>query len=306
VSGIQTILPNAEESAVANILKGQPVPLRSLSLDERWLQDHIAGDTSILALGELEIVSKEHRQPVGGRMDFLMRNAQEDTYYAVEVMLGKLDESHIIRTIEYWDIERQRRPKATHHAVIVAEEITSRFFNVVRLLNRAVPLIAIQISAFKLEDGSVVLLPVKVLDVFEEMDLDSTTDNSEQASRPFWEKNTDPAVLKTIDRIASSLQTPDGPALRTAYNKNHIALGTSGNNFCWFSGRKTPGLFYMEFRVDENRDEVLARLQGNGASGAVARSGSRIGISVLVKDFDAYSEAVIEALRTAEMQSRDG
>jgi hypothetical protein len=45
-------------------------------------------------------------------------------------MLGSLDESHIIRTIEYWDIERQRRPTFEHRAVIVAERITSRFFNV--------------------------------------------------------------------------------------------------------------------------------------------------------------------------------
>jgi len=47
---------------------------------------------------------------VGGRIDFLLRNAEADTYYEVEVKLGALDESHIIRTIEYWDIERQRRP----------------------------------------------------------------------------------------------------------------------------------------------------------------------------------------------------
>ena len=40
-----------------------------------------------------------------------MRDPDEgDTYYEVEVMLGVLDESHIIRTIEYWDVERQRRP----------------------------------------------------------------------------------------------------------------------------------------------------------------------------------------------------
>ena len=47
----------------------------------------------------------------------------------------------LIRTIEYWDIERQRRPQSDHRAVIVAENITSRFFNVLRLLNRSVPVI---------------------------------------------------------------------------------------------------------------------------------------------------------------------
>jgi hypothetical protein len=88
----------------------------------------------------LEIAGREHRQPVGGRIDFLLRDPDDETYYEVEVMLGELDASHIIRTIEYWDIERQRRPNFTHNAVIVAEHITSRFFNVLRLLNRAVPM----------------------------------------------------------------------------------------------------------------------------------------------------------------------
>jgi hypothetical protein len=67
-----------------------------------------------------------------------------------------------------WDIERKRRPQFDHRAVIVAEQITSRFFNVLRLLNRAVPMIAVQLSAFKLDDNSIVLHPVTVLDVVEE------------------------------------------------------------------------------------------------------------------------------------------
>jgi hypothetical protein len=52
--------------------------------------------------------------------------------YEVEIMLGSTDESHIIRTIEYWDIEKRRFPSKDHKAVIVAEDITNRFFNVIR------------------------------------------------------------------------------------------------------------------------------------------------------------------------------
>ena len=142
-----------------------PVDLRSAGLDEKWLQEQIKEDPAILGLGELEIAGREHRQPIGGRIDFLMRDAEAETYYEVEVMLGALDESHIIRTIEYWDI-RQRRPQFEHHAVIVAESITARFFNVLRLLNRAVPMIAIKLSAFRVGD-SIVLHPVTVVDVVE-------------------------------------------------------------------------------------------------------------------------------------------
>jgi hypothetical protein len=183
-----------------------PVELRSLGLDEKWLQDQISDDPGILGLGELEIAGREHRQPVGGRIDFLLRDPEDETYYEVEVMLGELDASHIIRTIEYWDIERQRRPSFTHHAVIVAEHITSRFFNVLRLLNRAVPMIAVQLSAFPI-DNNVVLHPVTVLDVSEETADVSAVDQVEQADRAYWEKKADPASLAVVDKIVAALKT---------------------------------------------------------------------------------------------------
>jgi len=46
--------------------------------------------------------------------------AESTRRYEVEIQLGATDESHIIRTIEYWDIERKRYPQYEHTAVIVA------------------------------------------------------------------------------------------------------------------------------------------------------------------------------------------
>ena len=68
----------------------------------------------------------------GGRIEFLMHDPEEDIRFEIEIMLGAFDETHIVRTIEYWDLERQRYPTHEHRAIIVAEEITSRFFNVIR------------------------------------------------------------------------------------------------------------------------------------------------------------------------------
>jgi hypothetical protein len=87
--------------------KASPERLRSLGLDETWLQNEIARDTSLLNLGELELLKKEKTQSAGGRIDFLMADHEGETRYEIEVMLGEVDESHIIRTIEYWDVERQ-------------------------------------------------------------------------------------------------------------------------------------------------------------------------------------------------------
>ena len=145
------------------LLKVQPTRLRKLGLDEKWLQDRIDDDPSLLGLGELTVIRRERRQLGGGRLDFLMADPDEGLRYEIEVMLGTLDESHIIRTIEYWDVERRRFPTLDHRAVIVAEDITNRFFNVINLLNHAIPIIALQLTAFEIE-GSVVLHFTRVLD----------------------------------------------------------------------------------------------------------------------------------------------
>src|SRR5205814_6808624 len=123
------------------------------TLNERWVQQIIADDPSILGLGDLVLKDKERIQPRAGRLDLLLQDAETNKRYEVEVQLGKTDEAHIIRTIEYWDIERKRYPQYDHTAVIVAEDITSRFLNVISLFNGSIPLVAIQLSAIRLGDS---------------------------------------------------------------------------------------------------------------------------------------------------------
>jgi hypothetical protein len=52
----------------------------------------------------------------------------------------------LIRTIEYWDIERRRYPAYDHRAVLIAEDITTRFLNVITLFSGSIPIIAIQVK----------------------------------------------------------------------------------------------------------------------------------------------------------------
>ncbi len=42
--------------------------------------------------------------------------------YEIEVQLGETDPSHIIRTIEYWDLVKRKWPQRQHFAVLVANE----------------------------------------------------------------------------------------------------------------------------------------------------------------------------------------
>lgn len=280
-----------------------PVELRSVGLDEKWLQSQIMEDTSILGLGELEVFARERRQPSGGKIDFLMHLEETDTFYEVEVMLGILDESHIIRTIEYWDIERQRRPKSEHRAVIVAEQITSRFFNVLRLLNRSVPMIAVQLNAFKIDDNSIVLNAVTVLDVGEDAPEVYVSEVFEATDRKYWEGKRDPQSLGVIDKIVAGMKAA-GIEERLAYNKTHIALGSTGNNYCWFHPRKTVGFCHFEFKVaPEVREAQLNELQKNGVD-ASARATDRITVSINNRTLDERLGSIVEALKAAEHFSR--
>jgi hypothetical protein len=278
------------------------VELRSVGLDEKWLQDRIKDDPSILGLGDLEVLARERRQPIGGKIDFLMYSEEDGTYYEVEVMLGALDESHIIRTIEYWDVERQRRPQSEHRAVIVAEQITSRFFNVIRLLNRSVPIIAVQLNAFKIDECSLVLHAVTVLDVAEETPEEYVTGETEATDRKYWEGKRDPQSLAVMDKIVGAMKSA-GVIERLSYNKHHIALGSTGNNFCWFHPRKTAGFCHIELKLSpETRDVQLTQLQGSGVD-ASARATDRITFGINNKTLDERLGSIVQAISAAEQLS---
>ncbi|MCL4855582.1 MAG: hypothetical protein KJZ78_29810, partial [Bryobacteraceae bacterium] len=108
----------------------QSLSLREAGFDEYWLQQQIFDNPVCLGLGELEAISKERLQSSGGRLDLLLKDPADDTMYELEVMLGETDETHIIRTIEYWDNEKRRWPQRQHFAVLLAEHINRRYFNV--------------------------------------------------------------------------------------------------------------------------------------------------------------------------------
>ena len=145
------------------------VPMERISLKgskeitEKMIQEYIFEKPSCLGLGDLTALTKEKTQPTGGRLDILMAD-DSGTRYEIEIQLGETDPSHIIRTIEYWDTERKRYKQYEHVAVIVAEEITGRFMNVIQLFNGNIPIVALQVAAYKKSDNELALIFTKVLD----------------------------------------------------------------------------------------------------------------------------------------------
>lgn len=194
---------------------------------EKWVQERIAEDPSILGLGDLVLKDKERSQPRAGRLDLLFQDAERATRYEVEIMLGSTDESHIIRTIEYWDVERKRYPQYDHYAVIVAEDITSRFLNVISLFNGSIPLIALQVSALKLGD-QISLVFTKVVDAVS-LGLDDEREEVQAVTdRNFWE--TERGTKETVaiaDEMLELIKT-FAPRMELKYNKFYIGLAKDG------------------------------------------------------------------------------
>jgi len=285
-------------STALRLKKVSPERLHSVGLDESWLQKQIAEDTSLLGLGDLELLKREKSQRSGGRIDFLMVDPDDGTRYVIEVMLGVVDESHIIRTIEYWDVERQRYPNLNHRAVIVAEVITARFFNVIRLLNHAVPIIAIQLSAFRLGD-EIVLQFTCVLDADEFSAEPEEEEIAEQVDRAYWQRKANPESLALVDAIRGLIPTTKGEP-RITYNKHHIALGTTGYNFCWFNPRKTIAHSHMNVKVGtENRPEITKKLENVGIEAENHRRDS-IRLHLTNKDIQENRAVISEVIGVAE------
>jgi predicted transport protein len=229
-------------------------------LNERWLQDRIAEDPSLLGLGELILKDKERPQPRAGRLDLLFQAVDEHKRYEVEIQLGKTDESHIIRTIEYWDIERKRYPQYDHTAVLVAEDITSRFLNVVGLFNGFIPLVALELNALRLGD-SIILVFTKVLDETRLGLVDEDEEIQAVADRSYWEARASKQTLALMDEVLELVREID-PGLEPKYNKFYVGLAKGGqpNNFVIFRPKKQ--WLDVEIRL-ERSEETQAKLDGS-------------------------------------------
>jgi hypothetical protein len=206
---------------------------------ERWLQDRIVEDPNILGLGDVIVIERERQQERAGRLDLLLADPEQNRRYEVELMLGATDESHIIRCIEYWDIERRRYPGYEHCAVLVAENITGRFLNVLALLAGTVPLVAIQINALAV-GGQIVLDFVRVLDQ-RLLRRDDVADSKIQpVGREYWVEKSSAPIMHMADEMLTIINEKADPKQQLNFNKYHIGLtdGTRSRNFIYFRPRK--------------------------------------------------------------------
>jgi len=235
-------------------------------------------DPAILGLGDLELIQRERFSHKAGRLDLLLYDPQDNVRYEVELMLGPTDESHIIRCIEYWDIERRRYPAYDHCAVLVAEDVTTRFLNVLGLVAGSIPFIAIQLNALKVAD-QIVLSFVRVLD---RVPL-RTDDVGEQVAAPadcsYWNERASPETVGIADAIVGMLNKKAEPKLQLKFNRAYIGFydGSRAKNVVYLQPPK--GFTYLMTTlvdVEKWRD----RLVDAGLNASVQRASGTLRISL--------------------------
>jgi hypothetical protein len=275
------------------------VSIREAGLDEYWLQDQIFDNPSCLGLGELEAIQRERRQLAGGRLDILLKDPEDDAMYEVEVMLGKTDETHIIRTIEYWDNEKRRWPQRQHYAVLVAENINRRFFNVIHLLSNAIPIIAIQASLVE-SNGVRSLFFTTVLNTYEELD-DGTAVEEQSYDKEFWNKK-----AKWVGEAADALlpiaaKHFEAPSLR--YLKQYITIASGPYNRMWFHKRTSPKALLNLKIAPPLQDDAAALL--DSASIGYTKKPESFRVTIDKRTIESKTE-VLEKLMELVKRTADG
>lgn len=242
----------------------KPIKLKTISLkkhaeyNERWLHDAIAEDPSVLGIGDVIVKDRERLHPGAGRLDILLQEADGHGRNEMEIQLGASDESHIIRAIEYWDVERRRYAQYDHTAVIVAEDITSRFLNVIGLFNGFIPIMALQVAAIETSDG-VGLHFTKVLDTVHLGLLDEDEETAEPTDRNYWEtvrgRSQTVALADEILAIAREFVPP----AEQSYNKYYIGFWVDGKacNFAICRPQKTALRLEVRLPQEDETTELI-------------------------------------------------
>lgn len=239
-----------------NYVKPEIVSLQNHpEINEKWVQAKLADAPSLLGLGDLDLKDIERRQKSNGRLDLLFHDSISNRRYEVEIQLGKSDESHIIRTIEYWDYEKKKFPQYDHCAVLIAEDITSRFLNVISLFNGNIPIIAIQMKALKIKDN----ISLFFTTVVDELTLGTEEeDEQETVDRKYWETRATKDSVQMADEISNFVEE-FAPGYSLKYNKHYIGMSKNGisQNFISFVPRKSVIILHVKHVQNDEIQKML-------------------------------------------------
>jgi len=281
------------------LTKATPVNLRDAGVTESWLENEIDKDATILGLGDVAVIDRQRRQAKAGRLDLLLEDDSGEKRYEVELMLGATDESHLIRTVEYWDVERRKWPGYEHCAVLIAESVAARFLNVISLFSGTVPFVAIQVNGFMV-DGKFVLNFLKVLDS-RVLRKDETAELTQKSvTRQDWVDKASAATVELAEKCIEIINQAASVARKPTYNRYYIGLndGLRASNFVTFRPKRT--FLNLQFEALNATEPWLKKLQDSGLESDVKDENLRV--TLTPKDFEENKELLTELLHEAVRQ----
>jgi hypothetical protein len=300
MSAIAAIAPNEGNP---KLTKAVPVNLRDAGITESWLEEVIEKEPTILPLGEVTVIERQRRQEKAGRLDLLLEDDSGDNRFEVELMLGKTDETHLIRTIEYWDIERRKWPGYDHTAVLIAEELTARFLNVISLFSGSIPIMAIQVNGFYVE-GKLVLHFVKVLDSRATRKDETPQIQAKATDRQYWISRASVPAVELVDRCLEIINSVANTPRKLTYNKSFIGLndGMRPGNFVTFKPRKS--VVRIKFEALAQIEPSVKKLEESGLE--VSTKNDDVRVTLTPKDFEENKELLTEMLQQATRDYETG
>jgi hypothetical protein len=272
-----------------DLFESRIISIKEAGFDEAWLQNAICENPQKIGLGDLQLVSKEKVISSGGRLDILLKDSSDEKMYEVEVQLGETDPSHIIRTIEYWDLISKRYKLRQHYGVLIAESITKRFFNVISLLSDSIPIIAIQCQIIEVDNRKSLVFN-KILDAYEEPAEEE--EEEERKDEGYWAKMS-PRILGIAKKAFN--ETKEIYVNTTMeYNKWSIAIKKNGYNQLRFNKRSND-FVHIELKYGTNKAKIFKILEDSGVPVEEKYSQARFVVQIewLEKNMDKIKEIAL-------------
>jgi hypothetical protein len=216
----------------------QKIALRDLALPEVWLERKIREDHTILGLDGISKTFFQRTYKKAGRVDLILLDEESSILYCAELMLGEVDESHIVRCVNYW-LTESRKPSNNGRrtiAVLAAEGIReSPYFPVIEFLSQKMPLTVLEIAALRVS-GKITLTFTKFFDGQEQLEQVESTGEDEggrvDVNRTYWASKRPEPIMSIADSLQKIFQSADA-RLRPTYLQNFwgFALGEKPKNF---------------------------------------------------------------------------
>jgi hypothetical protein len=254
------------------------VSLRSLKLPEAWLERKIRENPSILGLDGISKISFQRSYKKAGRVDLVLTDEENSILYCAELMLGEVDESHIVRCVGYW-LTEDRKPSNkgwSTIAVLAAENIReSRFFPVIEWLSQRLPLTVLELAALKVGNYTA-LSSTKFFDGQDQLELSVGEDEEGEridVDRDFWAAKLGNDVIKVADALAKAFSSLD-KKLRVAYLQRFWGFrhGEKPSNFITISPKKKFVNVRARIRNTERWTQALRGLGVEVTGGTPAKS----------------------------------